>query len=271
VTYEIGDGWVHGELAGPEGRSYKVEKEEGPRPDGQPYHPLANPRAMVLHTTEGSTVSGAVATLRSNSDAPHFVVGEDRIVQMRPLTAQAATLRDNGGDFHPNSVGWQVESVGFAKQTPHRLTPATLRPLVAVAAFALEELGVPLLRPDGWRDDLKDITTIMATDNTRRKSRKAATFKGWVMHLEIPEQQDTWHWDAGAFDFAAFFEMVRLVGGEELTPEQEKTLERMATFLDTLTDELGKRLGEPEPDKDKASPAGAAKRVARTVINAEKA
>lgn len=226
---------------------------------------------MVLHTTEGSTVDGAVAKLRSDFSAPHFVVGEDRIVQMRPLTAQAATLRDNGGAFHPNSVGWQVESVGFTKTTLYLLTPETLRPLVAVAAFALGELGVPLLRPDGWRDDLKDITTILATDNTRRLSRKAVNFKGWVMHLEIPEQQDTWHHDAGAFDFATFFEMVRAVGGDELTPEQEKALKRMTTFLETLTDELGKLAEGPEPGEEKASPAGAAKRVARTVLKAEEA
>jgi hypothetical protein len=271
VTYEIRDGWVHGELPGPEGRTYKVEKEVGPRPGGQPFIPLTNPRAMVLHTTEGHTVNGAVATLRSNFDAPHFVVGEDRIVQMRPLTAQGATLRDNGLPFHPNSVGWQVETVGFAKEEIHRLTPLTLHPLVAVAAFALEELGVPLLRPDGWRDDLRDIKTILASDNARRKSRTAAMFKGWVMHLEIPDQQDTWHWDAGAFDFATFFEMVRAVGGDELTPEQEEALKRMTTFLDTLTDELGGHVEEPGPGDDRASPAGAAQRVAKTVINAEKA
>ncbi len=79
------------------------------------------------------------------------------------------------------------------------------------------------------------------------------------------------HWDAGAFDFAAFFEMVREVGGDELTPEQEEALKRMTTFLETLTDELGGHVEEPEPGEDKASPAGAAKRVARTVIKAEKA
>lgn len=249
MTYEIRDGWVKGQLPGLEGRSHEVEKEEGPRPGGQPFIPLVNPRAMVLHTTEGSTVDGAVATLRSKFSAPHFVVGEDRIVQMRPLTAQAATLRDNGGDFRPNSVGWQVEAVGFAKETLHLLSPLTLRPLVAVAAFALVEFGVPLVRPEGWQDDLTDITTILATDNTRRKSRTAASFKGWVMHLEIPDQQETWHWDAGAFDFAAFFEMVRLVGGDELTPEQEEALKRMTTFLDTLTDELGGHVEEPEPGR----------------------
>lgn len=110
--YEIRDGWVRGQMPGVQGSSHEVEKQEGPRPGGQPFIPLVNPRVLVLHTTEGSTVDGAVSTLRSKFSPPHFVVGEDRIVQMRPLTVQAATLRDNGGEFRPNSVGWQVEAVG---------------------------------------------------------------------------------------------------------------------------------------------------------------
>lgn len=270
MTHEISDdGWVRGELLGPEGKSFKVEKEVGPRSEGRPFLSLVNPRAMVLHTTEGRTVDGAVATLRSEFFAPHFVVGEDRIVQMRPLSAQGATLRDNGGEFHPNSVGWQVESVGFAKQDLHLLTPRTLRPLVALARFMLDEQGIPLRRPDDWPDDLSDITTKLAENNTRRQSRKAVNFKGWLMHMEIPDQQPTWHWDAGAFDFTTFFGMVELVGGDELTPEQEEALKRVTTFIDTLAAELGGQGGMDERGDDKASPAGAAKRLAKSVLKSE--
>lgn len=55
---------------------------------------------------------------------------------------------------------------------------------------------------------------------------------------------------------------------EGLTPEQERTIRRMATFLDTLSDELG-RLGGEDDDVD-ARPGGAAKRVAKTVLMAER-
>lgn len=56
-----------------------------------------------------------------------------------------------------------------------------------------------------------------------------------------------------------------------MTPEQEKLLDRMSKFIDTLTDALGRghEDPEPEPEKDKASPRGAAKRVARTILEAE--
>jgi D-alanyl-D-alanine carboxypeptidase-like protein len=59
---------------------------------------------------------------------------------------------------------------------------------------------------------------------------------------------------------------------DELTPEQEKAIKRMSTFLDTLTEELGSRAKDDEQGKEEeAGPAGAAKRVARTVVDAEKA
>ena len=57
---------------------------------------------------------------------------------------------------------------------------------------------------------------------------------------------------------------------EDLTPEQEKAIKRMSAFLDTLTEELG-RLGVDAGEEEKAAPAGAAKRVAKTVLDAEKA
>lgn len=59
---------------------------------------------------------------------------------------------------------------------------------------------------------------------------------------------------------------------EQLTPEQEKAIERMATFLDTLTTKLGRvdgDTGEGERERG-ASPKGAANRVATVVLKAER-
>jgi hypothetical protein len=201
VSFEVTNGWITGSLPGPGDRMFLVVRRESPRPNGQSYIRLSDPTAFVIHTTEGSTVDGAWNTLNSRGSAPHFLVGEHRIIQMRPLWAQAATLRDNGGSWHPNSVGWQIESVGHASQDVHKLTPPSWDPLVAVTAFMAETKDVPLARPSGWRDDLDDITTILASDNTRRRTRKAVGFRGLLMHLEIPDQSPTWHWDAGALNF----------------------------------------------------------------------
>lgn len=185
---------------------FNVERMEGPRPGNQDYLPLGIGVSLVIgHTTEGSTVNGAVGTLRSNFSAPHFVIGERRIVQMRPGWAQAATVR---GD---NSRAWQVEKVGFASQKVHRLTPATWDPDVALTRWFHEEQGVPLATVPGWRDDLSDITTILAIEgNTRRLTGKALQHRGFVMHLDVPKNS---HWDEGAYDWSALFAEVR--GGDD--------------------------------------------------------
>src|ERR1700689_3108959 len=74
--------------------NFQVEKHEIPRSGGRPYLPNTGPLNLVLHTTEGSTVAGALATLGQNVDPSHFVVGQGRIIQLRPVNAQAAALHD---------------------------------------------------------------------------------------------------------------------------------------------------------------------------------
>jgi D-alanyl-D-alanine carboxypeptidase len=86
--------------------------------------------------------------------------------------------------------------------------------------------------------------------------------KDW-MHFEFMGTPD----DALALTEKARLELAEEVA--ELTPEQEEAIARMATFLDTLTEKLGVR-GEAEREADEASPSGAAKRIATTVLKAEK-
>jgi N-acetylmuramoyl-L-alanine amidase len=178
----------------------------------------------VVHTTEGSTVKGAIDVLRSNSDGANWVIGEGRIIQGRPIGAQGASLRQH------NDVGQQVECVGHAKEKLHRLTADTWEPLIALTAFLHEEFGMPLRRPEGWADDCSDITTILATNNTRRLSRKALGFRGLLGHLDIPDQAKTWHWDPGALDYTALIDeagggmqlsdKIKIAEDEELTIAQ---------------------------------------------------
>jgi hypothetical protein len=90
---------------------------------------------------------------------------------------------------------------------------------------------------------------------------------------DYPGSKDWMHFEfmGSPKDARAMTELAQAeLGGEveELTPEQEKAIHRMATFLDTLTERLGK-LDRPGSD-DKASPAGAASRVASVVLKAEK-
>jgi hypothetical protein len=65
----------------------------------------------------------------------------------------------------------------------------------------------------------------------------------------------------------------RSLGVVALEPEQERAIERMSRFLDSLTERLG-RLDTDDDDDGKeqgnASPKGAAQRVARVVNDQEK-
>lgn len=208
---------------------YDVRKKESPRPGGQPYIGLEHPRAFVIHTTEGSSIEGAWNTLDAKGAAPHFIVGEDQIWQTRPLDAQAATLVD--APWHPNSVGWQVESVGFSRESPvNKLSIRTWKPLVALTAFMADEMGVPLRRPNGWKDDLSDIGTILATTlNTRRRSEVAKSFHGLLGHLDIPDNS---HWDPGALDYTALIDEAK--GDEDMGFEEFKQGVKAANQGDEL-------------------------------------
>lgn len=90
-----------------------------------------------------------------------------------------------------------------------------------------------------------------------------STDKDW-MHFEFMGTPK----DAEALTGRARAEFAAEV--DELTPEQEKAIKRMETFLDSLTDELGGHAGDGEREERAATPAGAAKRVALAVLENEK-
>jgi N-acetylmuramoyl-L-alanine amidase len=150
----------------------------------------------VLHTTESSGVQSALASLKAKYSAPHFIVGEHRIIQCRPVGVQAAALVDPAN----RRAFIQIECVGYTggvypstNQTtvqPWQFVDSTLRPLVALLAYCNLRYQIPLVAPLGWKDDLKDCPLPWATKNNARRRRASLgawnTEKGWWMHLEIP-------------------------------------------------------------------------------------
>ena len=168
-------------------------------------------RIGVLHTTESSKLEAAFDTLKANFSAPHFIVGEGRIIQCRQLTVQAATVRNNAPCFANAQAAIQIEMVGFtgggkdSKTTTNLWIPkdAVLLPTVAIMAFcAGNDIDIPLRVPkEEWKDDASDMPLPWATaTNTRRLAAEAGDFpklKGWWMHVEIPCQRPTNHHDCG--------------------------------------------------------------------------
>ena len=178
---------------------FDVERAEIPRPNNRPYFNNSHTRIGVLHTTEGGTVKSAFRTLSEKHSAPHFITGENRILQCRPVTKQAAALLSTN-QYNPNTdAALQIEMVGFSKQTLWLPPASSLDPTVAVMRWATgDPLNIPLKRPvDAWLDDCTDVKLPWAVSSNARRQAKDIWPKvtGWYMHMEVPVNN---HWDCGA-------------------------------------------------------------------------
>jgi hypothetical protein len=212
--------------------NFEVERREIPRSGGKPYRPMGKTEVGVLHTTEGPRVDSAWTTLRNHPggpSAPHFIVGENRIVQCRPIGVQAAALKGSASFNDNQFASVQIEMCGFTGgnadfktngMKPWLPEQGTLKPLVALMAYcASNGIEIPLQRPDAsWKDDCSDIKTIWAIDgNTRRKSGVWPNKKGWYYHLEVPRNN---HYDCGAMRFSEILALAKELIG---TPQPTQT------------------------------------------------
>jgi Bacterial SH3 domain len=177
---------------------FVVEKKEIKRPGNKPYFINSHTMVGVLHTTEGDTADGAFSTLAANRSAPHFIIGDNRIIQCRPITAQAAALKTPAN----TQAALQIELVARSKETLWMPVAGSLDPLVAVLRWAAgDPLDIPLKRPvDEWLDDCSDVKKPWAVMSNRRRLAHDVwpKAKGWYMHMEVPGND---HWDCGALRF----------------------------------------------------------------------
>lgn len=177
---------------------FVVERKEIKRPGNKPYFNNSHTMVGVLHTTEGDTVSSAFNTLAPKNVAPHFIIGEGRIVQCRPITAQASALK-NPANTH---AALQIELVAKSKEQLWMPVEGSLKPLVATLSWASKDpLNIPLQRPvETWLDDCSDVKLPWATTTNRRRLAHDVwpIAKGWYMHMEVPGND---HWDCGALRF----------------------------------------------------------------------
>jgi len=220
ASVEIRDGLVIGDLPGPGGRTYTVEHHMVPRTANQPFLNLeVTPANLVLHTTEGHTVDGAIGTMTTNHDPAQWLVGEHRIAQLRPITAQGAAVDTENGK------AMQIEMVAFSQLTVWLPDEPSLFPLVALVAYLdqmkfisslerppkLAQLPLTLDVPPGGRPP--------ATNEYFRRFLGEWPNPGVYGHVDLPNDE---HFDPGAFDYPTFFEMVREVqgGGEDVSVDE---------------------------------------------------
>ena len=212
--------------------NFTVERKEIPRPGNKPYIPMAPNGVGVLHTTEGFGADGAWNTLNARHSAPHFVVGDNRIIQCRPLGVQAAALLDTPS--HPNKDAYvQIEMCGFTGGNQDFATHAmdewspidtTLQPLAALMAWLHQENIIPLQRAFDWPDTCSDMQGIWARANNTRRLQNIygnPQHKGWFYHMEVPGNN---HYDCGAMRCADVFALARTLLGEDASqPDQSST------------------------------------------------
>jgi hypothetical protein len=200
---------------------FNVEKRVIPRPGGQKFLFNSHTQIGVLHTTENPSIETSFKTLNKNHSAPHFIVGEGRIIQCRSLTHQAAALVGNAPFFANAQASIQIEMAAFtggghdSSSTTNVWLPRdeVLLPTIAILAFCTGNgIDIPLRVPtDDWKDDNSDMPLPWAGGPTKAKPKKKMNarriraangdfpkLKGWWMHVEIPGQAETWHHDCGA-------------------------------------------------------------------------
>jgi hypothetical protein len=174
----------------------------------------AHDTVLVLHTTEGHSPESALDTFEARGDPPHWTMDGDSLFLVIPLNRAAKALRHdeahnpaNPRGFSPNSCAIQFEIVGFSQTEPWRLDEGKLHRLAAAMAYSALHLGLGLdaiAYPNAaWRDDKSDITTILASNNTRRQFAAtgfrypdAGPGKIWD-HCSVPFQSPTNHFDCG--------------------------------------------------------------------------
>lgn len=158
-----------------------------------------SPWKLVIHSTEGSSIDGAVGAYRSHGGWPHFTVdpARKRKTQHYELNVSSRALAHPAGTPETNRAGAiNVEVVGFAAQvhawSQDWLTWLALEvfaPIRAVCPFAL---AAPLFvrYPDSY-----------GTGAAQRFTRSEwATYSGIVGHQHCPDND---HGDPGALDVTA--------------------------------------------------------------------
>ena len=148
----------------------------------------------VLHTTEGSSASGAISAFRSNDSWPHFLVDyAGKVWQFIDTKKAARALRNLSGGVETNrDSAVQIEVVGFAGK-PMNHPAVQIDALKALMRWVEQDTGVKPVGPG------RPFANAYGQTNLRFTNAEWDGFNGWCGHCHVPENN---HWDPGAIDLA---------------------------------------------------------------------
>lgn len=150
------------------------------------------PARGVLHTTEGSTASGATSAYSKNNSWPHFTLSETaKVYQHLAINVAARALKNLAGGVETNRAhAIQIEIVGFAAK-PATYSVAQWDALRNLMRWIEQNAGV---KPEGPG---RAFATKYGQKELRFTNAEWYNFNGWCGHCHVPEND---HWDPGAID-----------------------------------------------------------------------
>lgn len=152
----------------------------------------SGPYKIVWHTTEGSTLEGALNALGAAHSDSHFIVGKDKkgLVRIRQLIdtgVASRSLRNAPGGVQTNrDSAIQIELVGFAGKLKDK---ASLELARRLARWIEKEHGVPRVWPNGYPKPAKNGQD---PGGHNRNAQNWDTLGGHYGHSQVPENT---HWD----------------------------------------------------------------------------
>lgn len=191
----------------------------------------------VIHTTEGSTASGAFAAYNASGNAPHFTVATGQVWQHIPLDQAAKALVNLSGGVETNRArAVQIEVVGFAAQP--LWSDALIRTMRQLMVWLEANCGIKATAPT-----FKAYPASYGLSNGVRMSNAAWTaFNGWCGHQHVPEND---HGDPGAINMSRL--LLRGTSPLVVSPMYDPPIGPIAAVW---RDETGKVIAAVSPNGD---------------------
>lgn len=161
---------------------------------------LGGPPRATWHTTEGSSIEGAVAAYRSADSWPTLTWDPDsgRIVQHLPADVAARSLRNPSGGVETNRMGRVHVQIEVVARAVHPFTQASRMEGFPGLLRWLDRLGVPRRWPAGRPLAYPDS---YGSDNPQRRPQLWTSKGGHYGHSQVPEND---HGDPGHITLAAW-------------------------------------------------------------------
>jgi hypothetical protein len=201
-----------------------------------------HPRKGLLHSTEGRSAAGAIATYRRNNSWPHFTEAPEGLWQHLPISVAARSLRNLSGGHETNRDGViQIELVGTADR---RL--ASSWGDLYVGGFPRNRLDsiAALMRwieENGGVERTSSVRFIAypesygANNGVRLNAGQWHAYSGWLGHSHAVENL---HGDPGAIDIDYLLQLSSRPVPTPITDEEDDEMPNFIPYLATDIDPL---------------------------------